>query len=396
MLGTDIAAKGPEHGPARPLQQLVPARRERRGCVPYLLRTRGGYRVVDAIRKRVTFATLNLAVDAYPSFKSGTWGMDLILCRNVLIYLDRTTVANVARRLFECLSEGGWLMTASSDPPLWDLRTFEVVATPQGIFYRKLGDKKADLLAAWDQERAADDGDVAQITPVYAKTPGAAVGHVGEAGAAAALPQPALSPGSPLRLLANQDPARALAECGHMLADQPFSTELNYWHAVLLMDAGTGGAGVRGDAQGNLPGSLAGRRPLHVGGDAAAARRSGRGPPWLPQLPRSVCRPARRGAAAPGRGRTGRASGGTGRRRTGISGGRSMTSPQESARAILEERARHLAQVPPQTLQAAEVIEVLIFALGTEKYAVETDHLREVLRWAIAPACRGRRTFCSA
>lgn len=70
-----------------------------------------------------------------------------------------------------------------------------------------------------------------------------------------------------------------------------------------------------------------------------------------------------------------------------------MTSPQESARAILEERARHLAQVPPQTLQAAEVIEVLIFALGTEKYAVETDHLREVLRLGDCTSVPGTPDF---
>src|SRR5207237_1001450 len=34
------------------------------------------------------------------------------------------------------LAEGGWLLTASADPPLWDHAPFEVTATPEGILYR--------------------------------------------------------------------------------------------------------------------------------------------------------------------------------------------------------------------------------------------------------------------
>ena len=53
----------------------------------------------------------------------------------------------------------------------------------------------------------------------------------------------------------------------------------------------------------------------------------------------------------------------------------------EKAHAILEERARMLARVPPQALGAADVLEVLSFALGQERYALETRFLREVLRF---------------
>jgi purine-binding chemotaxis protein CheW len=53
----------------------------------------------------------------------------------------------------------------------------------------------------------------------------------------------------------------------------------------------------------------------------------------------------------------------------------------ERARAILEERARLLARVPTLAAQAAEMVEVLIMALGPERYAVPTEHLREVFRF---------------
>jgi purine-binding chemotaxis protein CheW len=52
----------------------------------------------------------------------------------------------------------------------------------------------------------------------------------------------------------------------------------------------------------------------------------------------------------------------------------------ERARAVMEERARALARVPPRAPNAAEVIEVVTFSLANERYAVATCHVREVLR----------------
>ncbi|MGH7804815.1 MAG: CheR family methyltransferase, partial [Candidatus Binatia bacterium] len=40
----------------------------------------------DDVRARVSFEYLNLALDTYPAFGNGIWGMDLVFCRNVLIY----------------------------------------------------------------------------------------------------------------------------------------------------------------------------------------------------------------------------------------------------------------------------------------------------------------------
>jgi purine-binding chemotaxis protein CheW len=55
-----------------------------------------------------------------------------------------------------------------------------------------------------------------------------------------------------------------------------------------------------------------------------------------------------------------------------------VTLSPERARAVLEERARALARVPPLPPAAAEVLEVVTFALADERYAVETRHLCEV------------------
>ena len=83
----------------------------------------------------VSFEYLNLAEDTYPSFATNTVGMDLILCRNVLIYFDQQTITRVAQRLFQSLSPGGWLIAGASDPPLHRYAPFEVNSTAIGRVY---------------------------------------------------------------------------------------------------------------------------------------------------------------------------------------------------------------------------------------------------------------------
>jgi chemotaxis protein methyltransferase CheR len=119
---------------------------------PYLSHVGDRYVVDPSIRKRVSFEYLNLALDLYPSYASGTWGLDLILCRNVLIYFDRATVRNVASRLHASLAEGGWLITASSDPPLAEWAPFETVLTDQGVFYRRRAEPLGPLPACGDRD----------------------------------------------------------------------------------------------------------------------------------------------------------------------------------------------------------------------------------------------------
>lgn len=50
----------------------------------------------------------------------------------------------------------------------------------------------------------------------------------------------------------------------------------------------------------------------------------------------------------------------------------------EQERELLEERARRLA-APPEEATAGGVVEVVTFAVGGERYAIETRHVREVV-----------------
>ncbi|MEO5579693.1 MAG: CheR family methyltransferase [Gemmatimonadaceae bacterium] len=89
------------------------------------------------IRDKASFHILNLAEDAYPSPVSGIFGMDVILCRNVLIYFDTETVERVAARLIDSLADGGWLFVGASDPMLGSVCGCDVEMTPAGMAYRR-------------------------------------------------------------------------------------------------------------------------------------------------------------------------------------------------------------------------------------------------------------------
>ncbi len=57
------------------------------------------------LRSRIAWGRLNLMGDTYPVGND----MDMIFCRNVLIYFDKETQGRVLRKLASCLAPGGYL-----------------------------------------------------------------------------------------------------------------------------------------------------------------------------------------------------------------------------------------------------------------------------------------------
>jgi len=65
------------------------------------------YALLPQIRSRVTFSYLNLADDVYPSLLTNTNAMDVIFCRNVLMYFTAERAREVVRNLYRSLVDGG-------------------------------------------------------------------------------------------------------------------------------------------------------------------------------------------------------------------------------------------------------------------------------------------------
>jgi chemotaxis protein methyltransferase CheR len=99
----------------------------------------GNYRLSTQVTAPVEFRYLNLSADQFPSPALGVWGVDLILCRNVLIYFDEESVVRVVTKLLNTLTEDGWLFLGASDPMLAELVPCEVVITSAGLAYKRHG-----------------------------------------------------------------------------------------------------------------------------------------------------------------------------------------------------------------------------------------------------------------
>ena len=92
----------------------------------------GQYRVSKVIRDRVVFAAQNLVRD--PPFSK----LDLISCRNLLIYLDNTIQKRVINLLHFALREGGYLFLGPSESLAQQTDLFEPVAKKSRL-YKRIG-----------------------------------------------------------------------------------------------------------------------------------------------------------------------------------------------------------------------------------------------------------------
>lgn len=104
---------------------------------PFFERSPAGYEISSEIRKMVRFCRLNLARDAFPDLSTDTHEMDVIFCRNVLMYFSQKRQQRVVERFSRCLSDRGWLVVSPAEASLVDTTQFEQAAIPGVVLFRK-------------------------------------------------------------------------------------------------------------------------------------------------------------------------------------------------------------------------------------------------------------------
>lgn len=97
----------------------------------------GRFRLSSEIRKSVKFSELNLATPVYPSVTTDTHAMDIIFCRNVLMYFSRAQVLKVIERFRQCLVNGGWLIVSPSEASSELFAGFTGQYYPDAIYFKK-------------------------------------------------------------------------------------------------------------------------------------------------------------------------------------------------------------------------------------------------------------------
>ena len=80
---------------------------------------------------------LNLAEDAYPSLATGTNAIDVIFCRNVLMYFTPAQTRKVIGNLYRALMDGGWLAVSPSEASQALFTQFVALNCPGVILYQK-------------------------------------------------------------------------------------------------------------------------------------------------------------------------------------------------------------------------------------------------------------------
>jgi chemotaxis protein methyltransferase CheR len=184
-------------------------------------------RVADEPRSMVRFVSRNLLDGPPTALPPHAWsrGIDVIFCRNVLIYFDSTATQRVTAALALALAPGGVLVPGPSDPLLRS--SFLVVSTAGGLITYQRPIEEPVLLAA-------------PPAPRLAKAPSPALAPL--ARAAGPRPVAAEDAGAQIararRLADGGDSASARAIVAAVLAGDPLQPEAYALRAVLAQAEG--------------------------------------------------------------------------------------------------------------------------------------------------------------
>ncbi|WP_336511967.1 protein-glutamate O-methyltransferase CheR [Sphingomonas arenae] len=140
ILGTDVSASVIDRARAGAYTQFE----VQRGLgiqqmIKWFEESAEGWRAVEALRRTVRFQVHNLLE---PPPHPGEF--DIVLCRNVLLYLNETTRAKAFDRLAAALAPDGWLMLGAGETVIGQTNRLEADREKRGL-YRHAG-ATGDLL----------------------------------------------------------------------------------------------------------------------------------------------------------------------------------------------------------------------------------------------------------
>ncbi len=111
------------------------------------------FEIKPYIKKLVHFSYLNLVNGGYPSFNNQFHDMDLIFCRNVLMYFLPKSTREIGEKFYHTLHDDGWLIVGASETSHILFPDYISVTFPGAILYRK------------DSNFGFDDSDITTFIP---------------------------------------------------------------------------------------------------------------------------------------------------------------------------------------------------------------------------------------
>lgn len=177
------------------------------------------YAILPRLKELVSFANLNLIDDNYPSPATGTNAMDVIFCRNVLMYFRPDHAAAVIDKLSRCLVEGGWLIVSPVEVPLLSRPDLHAFRLPGVIIHQKKTPSAMPWLIPESEKPDLRRSAPLPLPPIWPPNAEAMAGLA--------------------RAAANQGRLEeALTWCGRALEKDRLNPAWNYLHATILLERG--------------------------------------------------------------------------------------------------------------------------------------------------------------
>lgn len=200
----------------------------------------GRHELRSVIREMVTFSYLNLVEDVYPALANQTNAMDLIFCRNVLMYFSPEQIRRVVGNLERSLVEGGRLVVAAAEASKEYMPTLFTEDIKGICLYRKgpVPRVMPATVVEWQEPAALAQPAPARVAaqPAPELEPVLTVEAATEPGSPRAT---ALSSIEDARRLANQgDLGAALAACDRALVAEKLNPAHHYLRGVILQERG--------------------------------------------------------------------------------------------------------------------------------------------------------------
>jgi len=212
-------------------------------------RSDGKQEINSDIKKMVVFAYLNLAEDIYPTPVNNTNAMDIIFCRNVLMYFVPNRGKQAVHKLYKSLVDGGYFMTGACELSQVQFPQFSMVNFPGAIVYRK---DRRDFESAVSSDCSVTAGSFRNMEiqsefetnvqlglKIVQPEIFASQNPPGDekSGSPTLNETPDISVALAVRALANEGKlTEALAECGKAIIKEKLNPMLHYLQAAILQE----------------------------------------------------------------------------------------------------------------------------------------------------------------
>ena len=188
----------------------------------YFKNSGSDFEIDPSLKETVSFFSLNLVQNSYPDTLNNTSSMDIILCRNVLMYLETDVREKIIERFYQSLVPGGILIVSPAEATPFGFSKFSNLNFEKSIFYKKDDIEKnrfsVDIfISEVVSKTVVDEGFQNKLEPIVKKE---------------------LSQKQRIKLLANKGEfQKALNECETLLKKENDKADLYYLYALILSES---------------------------------------------------------------------------------------------------------------------------------------------------------------